>query len=127
MKNKFGGEYKFLRDYGLSIYKEEDREEGRRIARAFMLNDDDDDEDDDDEDEDEEEESSFLADIEADPSSHFADHNFSEAERDWVEKHYRHSGNFLACYGWKFFNDEDCKDAAALVRSFMAEGENRSN
>jgi hypothetical protein len=32
----WGGEYKFLMMYELSIYKEEDREEGRRILRAFM-------------------------------------------------------------------------------------------
>lgn len=36
IKEQFGGEYKMLRDNGLSIYKESDREEGRAIARAFM-------------------------------------------------------------------------------------------
>ncbi|KAK4205138.1 hypothetical protein QBC40DRAFT_249529 [Triangularia verruculosa] len=32
----FDGEFKFLQMYGLSIYDEEDREEGRRIVRAMM-------------------------------------------------------------------------------------------
>ncbi|KAK4159267.1 hypothetical protein QBC43DRAFT_294202 [Cladorrhinum sp. PSN259] len=35
----WGGEFKFLAAYGLSIHKEEDREEGRRIARAMIAQD----------------------------------------------------------------------------------------
>ena len=41
LKKHYGGEFHFLAVYGLSIYKEEDREEGRGIARAMMANDDD--------------------------------------------------------------------------------------
>lgn len=36
LKENWGGEFKFLRAYGLSIHKEEDREEGRLILRAMM-------------------------------------------------------------------------------------------
>lgn len=36
LKRAWDGEFKFLAAYGLSIYKEEDRDEGRRIARAMM-------------------------------------------------------------------------------------------
>ncbi|KAL6716765.1 hypothetical protein ACLMJK_006333 [Lecanora helva] len=36
LKDSWGGEFKFLRDHGYSIYEEEDREEGRRLVRAFM-------------------------------------------------------------------------------------------
>ncbi|KLU93062.1 hypothetical protein MAPG_12003 [Magnaporthiopsis poae ATCC 64411] len=36
LKREWGGEFKFLAAYGLSIYKDEDREEGRSIARAMM-------------------------------------------------------------------------------------------
>ena len=36
LKKHFKNEYKFLQQYGLSIYKEDHREEGRRILRAFM-------------------------------------------------------------------------------------------
>ncbi len=36
LREHFGGEYKFLRMYHRSIYKDEDREEGRSIARALM-------------------------------------------------------------------------------------------
>jgi hypothetical protein len=35
----WGGEFKFLQAYGLSIYDEDDREEGRRIVRAFIAQD----------------------------------------------------------------------------------------
>lgn len=36
LKRAFGGEFKFLRSYGLSIYRDKDREEGRRIARGLI-------------------------------------------------------------------------------------------
>ncbi|KAL8895103.1 MAG: hypothetical protein Q9207_008299 [Kuettlingeria erythrocarpa] len=36
LKNSYRGEFHFLRSYGLSIFKEEDRDEGRRILRALM-------------------------------------------------------------------------------------------
>lgn len=39
LKTHYGNEFNFLRDYGLSIFKDEDREEGRAILRAFMSND----------------------------------------------------------------------------------------
>ena len=35
----FDGEFNFLQIYGLSIYKKEDREEGRAIVRAMMRSD----------------------------------------------------------------------------------------
>ena len=36
LKHHYGGEFRFLRLYNLNIGKEEDREEGRAIARTFM-------------------------------------------------------------------------------------------
>ncbi len=36
LKRDWGGEFKFLTTHGLSIYKEDDRDEGRRMARAMM-------------------------------------------------------------------------------------------
>ena len=42
VKENFKSEFHMLRDYGLSIYKEEDREEGRQIARGFMKQDEED-------------------------------------------------------------------------------------
>ncbi|OKO96460.1 hypothetical protein PENSUB_10635 [Penicillium subrubescens] len=39
VKTHYGTEFRFLRDYGLSIFKDEDREEGRLILRAIMSDD----------------------------------------------------------------------------------------
>jgi len=36
LKKNYGNEFKFLQMYGLRIYKDDDREEGRRIVRALM-------------------------------------------------------------------------------------------
>lgn len=36
LKNHYGGEFKFLKVHGLKMHAEEDREEGRSIARAIM-------------------------------------------------------------------------------------------
>jgi hypothetical protein len=36
LRDNFGGESHFLQTHGLSIYRDEDREEGRAIARALM-------------------------------------------------------------------------------------------
>lgn len=39
LKTHYGNEFEFLREYGLSIFKDEDREEGYTILRAIMSND----------------------------------------------------------------------------------------
>jgi hypothetical protein len=39
LKRHWDGEFKFLAAYGLSIYDEDDREEGRAIARAMIAQD----------------------------------------------------------------------------------------
>ncbi|KAI6790584.1 hypothetical protein KC363_g5869 [Hortaea werneckii] len=113
----WGDEFHFLQAYGLNIHKEEDREEGRSIARAIILGEGVDQESDD---EDAGSENSFLADLEADPMSHLADRFFNEAQLDWIKKHYRHSANLLLSYGFKPFDDEDCKQGVKVCRSLMA-------
>ena len=118
LKKHWGGEFQFLRAYGLSIYDEEQRAEGRRLVRAFMQ-----DETDSDESDEPEFESDFLRDLEQDPTSHFADHHFSETELEWIEKHYNHSSNFLRSYGLKFYEDEDCQEGKAILKALMEDGE----
>ncbi|KAG7002436.1 hypothetical protein G7Y79_00027g061280 [Physcia stellaris] len=116
LKAHHGDEYHFLREQGLSIYKEEDRAEGRSILRAFM------EEDEDEADPDDgngEEENQFLRDLEEDPTSHVADYHFSAKELEWIEAHYRHSGQFLLSYGLKPFDDEDCREGKAMVQQMM--------
>ncbi|KAM3516044.1 hypothetical protein MY11210_000326 [Beauveria gryllotalpidicola] len=39
LKDHYGGEFQFLRSFGLSIYKDEDREQGRQIMRVMMSKD----------------------------------------------------------------------------------------
>ena len=82
LKANHRDEFHFLRDHGLSIYKEEDREEGRSMIRAFMKEDED---EADSGDGDSEEEIQFLRDLEEDPTSHVADYHFSAKELEWIE------------------------------------------
>ncbi|KAL8876934.1 MAG: hypothetical protein Q9198_004956 [Flavoplaca austrocitrina] len=138
LKDNYNGEFHFLQTYGLSIYKDEDRVEGRRILRAMMEDDSDDapnhsgDEratftrevDDTEVDSDEEgSQGSFERDLEENPASHAADYHFSEEQLDWIKRSYGHSLNFLMSYGLKFYDDEDCEEGVAIVRAFMSDDE----
>ena len=134
LKDNYQDEFHFLRMYGLSIYKDEDRIEGRRILRVMM-------EDDSDEaydhsgDEgatvsegvnDSEEEGSygsFERDLEKNPASHAADHHFSEEQLEWIKRGYGHSANFLMSYGLKFYDDEDCKEGVSIVEALISNDE----
>ncbi|KAL6790958.1 hypothetical protein J3E68DRAFT_438730 [Trichoderma sp. SZMC 28012] len=110
LKEHYQGEYKFLMSYGLSIFDEEDRAEGRAIVRAMISADEDDDEDEDEEDDD-------------DDVAHLADYHFDEKELAWIKKHYQNSATFMFSYGLKFYDEEDCAEAAGLVKEFMSDGE----
>ncbi|KAH7151668.1 hypothetical protein B0J13DRAFT_522014 [Dactylonectria estremocensis] len=89
LKKHYGSEFKFLQSHGLSIYKDEDREEGRAILRAIVFN------DDDEAGEDEEDSDVF------DPEQHSADDKFSQEGLDWIEAHYGNSTHSMLCYGLK--------------------------
>lgn len=124
LKVAFGGEFKFLRMFGLSIYDEEDREEGRSIARGFVAQDAGEEEEEDVfKGEEEDEENQFLADIEADPMSHIADYQFNEQQLECIQRHRRHSRNFLETYGLKPWENGDCKEGAAIAQAFMEDGD----
>jgi hypothetical protein len=134
LKVHYGDEFHFLQAYGLSIYKDEDREEGRVIMRGFMaeessqgkelvdalLGSDDEgdsipDEDtsggDEDEDEDEDEN---------DLDGHMADYHFDAESLEWIKQYYGNSMNFMFSYGLKFYDDDDCKEAIAIVHAMMS-------
>ena len=117
LKNNYKDEFHFLRNHGLSIYKEDDREEGRLIMRAMMEQDEGDDEKDSDSD------NSFLRELEEDPMSHVADYHFSAKQLDWIKKHYKHSANFLHSYGLKPFDDGDCQEGKKIVQGMMDDDE----
>ncbi|KAJ4865572.1 hypothetical protein T069G_02102 [Trichoderma breve] len=79
LKKHYQGEYKFLMSYGLSIYDEEDREEGRAIMQAMISPDEDDDEEEEDNEKEEDEEEE--EDDEDDDLIHPADFLFDKKER----------------------------------------------
>jgi hypothetical protein len=118
LKEHYGGEYRFLRLYQLSIYEEEDREEGRRILRAFMSE-----SEDADDDQDSIESDEFLAEMEEDPTSHVADYKFDSHQLDLLRTHHGHSGNFMRCCGLKPWDDDDCDEALSIVKAFMEDEE----
>lgn len=137
LKENFRGEYYFLQTYGLSIYNEEDREEGRNIARTMIRYDDEDgssrgdheiDEDGDyDREQPDAKKLKFLQDLERDPFSHTADHWFNEAELEWVEQGYQNSGAFLRSFGLSPFDDEDCAKGMSIVRAFIFDSSGESD
>jgi hypothetical protein len=113
LKKHYGGEFKFLMMYGLSIYKEEDREEGRSILRAIKTG------DTEEEAEDADEGNDFLTDLERDPSSHVADYKFTSDQLDFLKKQYGHSGSFMLSYGLKPWDDGDCGEAVSIAKALM--------
>ncbi|KAF1991472.1 hypothetical protein K402DRAFT_409676 [Aulographum hederae CBS 113979] len=135
LKKNWEGEFKFLNAYGLSVHKEEDREEGRGMVRKFMKegreNDGDAHEDnpeyelefrrdeEDEEDPEDDDSDDFLAELERDPMSHLADRHFSEAQLAWIKKHYRYSSKFMLSHGLKPYDDGDCVMAATLLQGLM--------
>ncbi|KAG9757716.1 hypothetical protein KCU73_g4264, partial [Aureobasidium melanogenum] len=122
LKKHYGNEFKFLMSYGLSIHKEEDREEGRSILRALMSKSDDEAAPLEDSDDDQSVESNdFLAEIERDPTSHVADYKFSAEQLDFIKARYGHSGNFMLSCGLKPFDDDDCDEAVSIIKTFMSE------
>jgi len=52
-------------------------------------------------------------------SSHFADHHFSKEELEIIEQGWGNSENFMLSFGLKFYKDEDCKEAKAIVQGMM--------
>ncbi|KAK4064124.1 uncharacterized protein Triagg1_9103 [Trichoderma aggressivum f. europaeum] len=114
LKKHYQGEYKFLRSHGLSIYDDEDREEGRAIVRAMMSADEDEEEEDEEEEDDDDDDDDFA---------HVADYLFDEEELAWIKKHYKNSATFMFSYGLKFYDEEDYAEGRAIVRAMMSADE----
>jgi len=113
LRENYRSEFQFLRDFGLSIYKDEDREEGRAILRSMMQSEEEEElEDDEDENEGE--------DIESSLEGHMADYHFTDAELEYIEKGYGNSMNFLYSYGLKFYNDDDCEEGRSILKVLMS-------
>jgi hypothetical protein len=124
LKKNFQSEFHFLRQHGLSIYKEEDREEGRSILRAMSnLASDYEDDDDDEKDEEDEDEEEDDEDNEQALMGHMTDYLFTEPELEFIEERWGNSMNFMYTHGLKFYNNEDCDWAKATVRALMADSD----
>ncbi|RSM06873.1 hypothetical protein CEP52_005531 [Fusarium oligoseptatum] len=101
LKEHWGNEFKFLAAYELSIYKDEDREEGRAIMRTMMAK---------------EKESRENA----HDDSHLVDHYFSDDELEDIELQFGNSKIFLEEeLGFSIYNDEHCRAAKRNIREFL--------
>lgn len=110
LKANFRDEFHFLREHDLNIHKEEHRDSGRTILRALMSQDEEYENSEEDEEEDEH-----------DFERHLADHHFTEEQLDFIERGYGSSMAFMHSFGLKFYNDEDCEEAKAIVEAFMTD------
>ncbi|KAI4727387.1 hypothetical protein E4T49_04881 [Aureobasidium sp. EXF-10728] len=123
LKKHYDSEFKLLRTYGLSIHKEDDREEGRRILRALMSDLEDDTIDDSNDCQHSNKGDEFLAGMERDPTSHAADYKFSPDQLNFLKLHYGNATHFMHCYGLKFYDNDDCDEAVNIVKALMDDSE----
>ncbi|RSM20686.1 hypothetical protein CDV31_000373 [Fusarium ambrosium] len=101
LKEHWGNEFKFLAAYELSIYKDEDREEGRAIMRTMMAK---------------EKESRENA----HDDSHLVDHYFSDDELEEIELQFGNSKRFVEEYlRFSIHNDEHCREAKRIAQDLM--------
>jgi len=114
LKENYCSEFQFLRDFGLSIYKDEDREEGCAILRSLMQSEEKEELEDEDEDEDEDKDS------ESSLEGHMADYHFTDAELEYIKKEYGNSMNFLYSYGLKFYDNDDCEEGRLILKGLMS-------
>lgn len=127
LKKHFGGEFRFLQIYGLSIYKDEDRAEGRQLVRVLMHVDADDshDEKNDEVDmENESEEDNFEDDDGSEggePTVLLANSYFNTPELAFIKRHYGDSVSFMLSFGLKFYNLDDGEEAQKVVQAMMLE------
>ena len=128
LKVHYGNEYRFLKANGLSIFKDEDREEGRAMVRQFMgeegpegkelvlaltgesegsanaKNDDSEDESDE---------------TDEDWEGRKADYLFDEKSLRWIKNYYGNSMSFMHSFGLKIYEPDDWKEAQAIVSAMM--------
>ncbi|KAK3347277.1 hypothetical protein B0T25DRAFT_572348 [Lasiosphaeria hispida] len=123
LKEHFDGEFHFLQMYGLSIFKDEDREEGKQIARTMMTLDagdhqhDQENKRDVDSSESDDNESAAESD---DFQDHMVDYLFTEAQLEFIEKGWGDALTFMYAFGLKFYDNDDCEEAKSLIRGLMA-------
>lgn len=55
-----------------------------------------------------------------DGTAHAADYNFTHEELDFIQMNWGNTRDFMLCHGLKFYNEEDCDEAKAVIRCLMA-------
>ena len=113
------------------MFDEEQRAQGRLIARKFIVAEAEDDSkkwidvdevldgDDNGTPEDSDEDDMIEKDGEEDwnPEGHFTDHHFDHETLDWIEKRWGTSMNFVYSCGLKLYEDNDCEMAVYIVKA----------
>ena len=140
LNDHYGTESCFLEYHGYDIHDKQGLADSRKILRAIIEDDkkgwaelgsrlghrgpnEDSGDENEDEDDDDNDASSFIRELEDHPESHAADYHFSNAQLDWIKKHYDYSSNFLLSYGLKFYDDEDCKEGVRIVSQLIEDGD----
>ena len=112
IKQHYQNEWQFLRKHGLSMHKDEDREEGRAIARALMTSDDDDDDD------------NYMKASSSNPGvrrEQVSSEPYTEEEKLWLRRlAFFDEASFLKQNGLSIEKAEDREEGKAKFRKFLA-------
>jgi hypothetical protein len=106
LKKNWRSEYHFLLKHGLSIYKEEDRAEGRSILRAFR-------------DKDSSKEKSGYHGLKLE--DYQADKNLSFCQLECIEQCYRNRENFLSSNEVESYDSDELKEAMVIADAIRAQ------
>ncbi|KAI5456699.1 hypothetical protein BGZ63DRAFT_467867 [Mariannaea sp. PMI_226] len=118
LKKNYDGEFKFLHSYGLNIYKDEDREEGRSILRALILG-----EVTEEEEKEKEEDQEPNSTDEFDSEAHPADDELTLDELEWIKANYGNLSNFFIAHRLKVYKKKDCEKAVRIARVMIAQSD----
>lgn len=97
IRSNYGTSTKFMISHGLKLHREQDCEEAKSLVRVSMHGD------------------------ESEEEADFANHVFFGKELDWVRSNWGTSTNFMINHGLKFYKNDDCEEAQAIVRTLMRE------
>lgn len=131
LKHHYGSEFRFLTVHGLSIYKEDDRQEGRSILRHLRAQDDLRDHKRVDESVDVERNKTMApASSTGDGVSSAEDRRkarkqilssrFSREEIDYINRDWGNTASFMHHLGLDFYDEDDCCKAKAMATKFTA-------
>lgn len=106
LKKNWRSEYHFLLKHGFSIYKEEDRAEGRSILRAFR-------------DKDGSKDKSRYHGLKLE--DYQADKNLSFCQLECIEQCYGNRENFLSSYEAESYDSDELREAMAIADAIRAQ------